>query len=469
MSRQNVKSHSRSPAAPAVGHSRMAAVKPPAAPKVISRDEFTRRRRQLMRLMGRDTIAIIPAAPVRHRNSDVEYPYRQDSDFQYLTGFGEPESVAVLVPGREHAQYVLFVRDRDPERETWDGRRAGTEGATRQYGADDAFPITDIDEILPGLMENRTRVFYAMGTHPEFDQRVVGWLNGLRTQARHGKHPPQEFVALDYVLHDMRLTKSRSEIDVMRESARIASGAHIRAMQACRPGGTEFGIAAEILHEFRRHNADTSYEPIVGGGANSCILHYRENDQPLKNGDLLLIDAGCEYQYYASDITRTFPVNGRFSPEQRAVYDIVLAANEAAIRQVRPGGSWNDPHEAAVHVVTQGLAKLGLLKGPLAKLVREGAYRRFFMHRTGHWLGMDVHDVGDYKLADEWRVLEPGMALTIEPGIYIPAGSKGVPRRFDNIGIRIEDDVVVTRDGVEVLTAGVPKDPDAIEALMAAA
>jgi Xaa-Pro aminopeptidase len=440
-----------------------------AKPKAISREEFARRRRQLMRLMGRDSIAIIPAAPVRHRNNDVEYPYRQDSDFQYLTGFGEPESVAVLVPGREHAQYVLFVRDRDPERETWDGRRAGTEGATRQYGADDAFPISDIDEILPGLMENRTRVFYAMGTHPEFDQRVVGWLNGLRTQARHGKHPPQEFVTLDYVLHDMRLTKSRAELDVMRESARIASGAHVRAMRACRPGGSEFGITAEILHEFRRHNADTSYEPIVGGGANSCILHYRENNQPLKGGDLLLIDAGCEYQYYASDITRTFPVNGRFSAEQRAVYDVVLAANEAAIRTVRPGASWNDPHEAAVHVVTQGLVKLGLLKGSVAKLTKEGAYRRFFMHRTGHWLGMDVHDVGDYKLADEWRVLEPGMALTIEPGIYIPAGLKGVPRRFANIGIRIEDDVVVTRDGVEVLTAGAPKDPDAIEALMAAA
>jgi Xaa-Pro aminopeptidase len=448
-------------------------INPPAPllgkPKAIGREEFARRRRQLMRLMGRDTIAIIPAAPVRHRNNDVEYAYRQDSDFQYLTGFGEPESVAVLVPGRVPAQYLLFVRDRDPERETWDGRRAGTEGALKQYGADDAFPISDIDEILPGLMENRTRVFYAMGTHPEFDQRVVGWLNGLRTQARHGKHPPQEFVALDYVLHDMRLTKSRTEIDVMRRSARIASGAHIRAMRACRPGGSEYGIAAEILHEFQRHDADTSYEPIVGGGANSCILHYRDNNQPLKSGELLLIDAGCEYEYYASDITRTFPVNGRFSPEQRAVYDIVLAANEAAIQKVRPGATWNDPHEAAVHVVTQGLVKLGLLRGSVAKLEKEGAYRRFFMHRTGHWLGMDVHDVGDYKLGDEWRVLEPGMALTIEPGIYIPAGLKGVPRRFANIGVRIEDDVVVTRDGVEVLSADAPKDPDAIEELMAAA
>ena len=439
------------------------------APPALTREEFARRRRQLMKLMGRDAIAIVPAAPVRHRNSDVEYPYRQDSDFHYLTGFGEPESVAVLVPGRAQAEYILFVRDRDPERETWHGRRAGTEGAIQQYGADDSFPITDIDEILPGLMENKTRVYYAMGTHPEFDQRVVGWVNGLRAVARHGRHPPQEFVALDYVLHDMRLYKSRAEAAAMRESARIAAQAHVRAMQFCRPGGNEYQVTAELLHEFRRHNADTSYEPIVGGGANSCILHYRENNQPLRDGDLLLIDAGCEHQYYASDITRTFPVNGRFNREQRAVYDIVLAANEAAIAKVRPGASWDDPHQAAVHVITQGLVKLGLLKGSVARLEKDGDYRRFFMHRTGHWLGLDVHDVGDYRVGEEWRVLEPGMVMTIEPGIYIPAGLRGVPRRFDNIGIRIEDDVLVTRDGCEVLTSGVPKHPDEIEALMAAA
>ncbi|MGB6452030.1 MAG: Xaa-Pro aminopeptidase [Steroidobacteraceae bacterium] len=440
---------------------------PRAAPAGVSKEEFARRRRQLMRIMGRDTIAIVPAAPVRHRNNDVEYPYRQDSDFYYLTGFGEPEAVAVLVPGRPQAEYVLFVRDRDPEREVWDGRRAGTAGATRTYGADDAFPIDDIDDILSGLMENRSRVFYAMGTHPEFDQRVVGWVNALRTQARNGRHPPQEMVALDHVLHDMRLYKSRTEVSLMREAARIGAGAHIRAMQACRPGRNEYEIEAEILHEFHRNRADISYEPIVGGGENACILHYRDNDQPLRDGDLLLIDAGCEYECYASDITRTFPVNGRFSPEQRAVYDIVLAANLAAIAKVQPGNSWNEPHEAAVRVVTQGLKRLGLLKGRVAALEREGAYRRFFMHRTGHWLGMDVHDVGDYKVGDEWRVLEPGMALTIEPGIYISAAQRGVPRRFRNIGIRIEDDVVVTRDGAEVLTAGAPKDPDAIEAAMA--
>jgi Xaa-Pro aminopeptidase len=433
------------------------------------RNEFARRRRALLKLMGRDSIAILPAAPVRHRNNDVEYAYRQDSDFYYLTGFAEPESVAVLVPGRDHAEYILFVRERDPARETWDGRRAGPAGARRAYGADDAFPITDIDEILPGLMENRTKVFYSMGLYPEFDQRLVGWVNGLRTQARNGRHPPQEIAALDHVLHDMRLYKSRAEIGLMREAARIAARAHVRAMQSCRPGVMEYEVMAELIHEFRLYNADTSYQPIVGGGANSCILHYRENDQPLKAGDVLLVDAGCEYESYASDITRTFPVGGRFTPEQRAVYQVVLDANRAAIAKVRPGNHWNEPHEAAVRVITHGLVKLGLLKGRPAKLERDGAYRRFFMHRTGHWLGMDVHDVGDYKIGDEWRVLEPGMALTIEPGIYIPEGARGVPKRFQRIGVRIEDDVVVTKTGAEVLTDGAPKDIEAIERLMTAA
>jgi Xaa-Pro aminopeptidase len=434
-----------------------------------ARDEFARRRRHLMRLMGRDSIAILPAAPMRHRNGDVEYPYRQDSDFYYLTGFREPEAVAVLVPGRAQAQYILFVRERDAARETWDGRRAGPAGARREYGANDAFPVADMDEILPGLLENRTRVFYTMGAYADFDQRVVGWVNGLRTQARNGRHPPQEFVALDHVLHDMRLYKSRHEIDLLRKSARIAAQAHQRAMRFCRPGVSEYQVMAEFLHEFRSHNADTAYPPIVGGGANSCILHYRDNDQPLASGELLLVDAGCEYEYYASDITRTYPVNGRFTAAQRAVYEVVLAANRAAIAAVRPGNHWNAPHEAAVRVVTQGLVKLGLLRGRVPALIKDGAYRRYFMHRTGHWLGLDVHDVGDYKIGDEWRVLEPGMAMTIEPGIYLPAGARGVPKRLRNIGIRIEDDVIVTKKGVEVLTARAPKDPDQIEALMARA
>ncbi len=431
------------------------------------KQEFSKRRRQLMRLMGRDAIAIVPAAPVRMRNSDVDYAFRQDSDFHYLTGFGEPDSVAVLMPGRPAGEYVLFVRDRDPAREIWDGKRAGPAGAVADFAADDAFPISDIDEILPGMLEQRERVYYTMGLNQEFDQRVVGWVNELRAQARAGRHPPQEFVALDHVLHDMRLFKSRAEIGLMRRAGQIGAGAHIRAMKFCQPGKNEFEVMAELVHEFGRFGADTSYHPIVGGGANSCVLHYRDNNARLNDGDLLLIDAGCEYQFYASDITRTLPVNGRYSPEQRAVYEVVLTAQRAAFAKVKPGNHWNEPHDAAVRAVTQGLVRIGLLKGPVPALIRDEAYKRFFMHRTGHWLGIDVHDVGDYKVGDQWRVFEPGMTLTVEPGVYIAAGTKGVPKRFWNIGVRIEDDVAVTRDGCEVLTAGVPTDPDAIEALMA--
>jgi Xaa-Pro aminopeptidase len=435
----------------------------------VKKAEFARRRAQLMRLMGTDSIAVLAASPVQQRNNDVDYAYRQDSDFFYLTGFKEPESIAVLVPGRKQAEYVLFVRDRDPEREIWDGKRAGTIGATRQYGADDAFPITDIDEILPGLMENRARVYYPMGATEDFDRRMRGWVNGLRQQGRLGKHPPYEFVALQHVLHDMRLFKSRAELTLMRESARIAARAHVRAMKRTRPGVNEYEIMAELLHEFRLSNADTSYHPIVGGGPNACVLHYRDNNQALRDGDLLLVDAGCEYECYASDVTRTWPVNGRFTPAQRAVYEVVLAANVAAIEKVKPGNAWNEPHEAAVRTVTQGLVKLGLLEGRVPTLIRDEAYRKFFMHRTGHWLGMDVHDVGDYKVGEEWRVLEPGMVMTIEPGVYIPPATRGVPKAFRGIGVRIEDDVAVTRDGFEVLTKRAPKDADEIEALMAAA
>jgi Xaa-Pro aminopeptidase len=298
---------------------------------------------------------------------------------------------------------------------------------------------------------------------------VVGWVNGLRAQSKHGRHAPLETVALDHVLHDMRLFKSRAEMALMREAARIAAQAHVRAMRFAAPGRNEYEVMAEVLHEFRRHNTDTSYYPIVGGGANGCILHYHENDAPLRDGDLLLIDAGCEVDCYASDITRTFPVNGRFSREQRALYDIVLEANRAAIAKAKPGNHWNEPHEAAVHVITQGLVKLGLLKGRVPTLIKKQAYRKFFMHRTGHWLGLDVHDVGDYKIGDEWRVLEPGMVLTIEPGIYIAPGTRGVPRRYQGIGIRIEDDVLITKDGCEVLSGKAPKDPLEIERLMRAA
>ncbi|MFZ9709601.1 MAG: Xaa-Pro aminopeptidase [Steroidobacteraceae bacterium] len=438
-------------------------------PAPIGRDEFARRRRALMKAMGREAIAIVPAAPVRWRNSDVEHAYRQDSNFHYLTGFNEPEAVAVLVPGRAQGEYLLFVRDRDPARESWDGRRAGPVGARRDFGADDAFPIGDIDDILPGLMEGRAKVFYTVGVHRDFDPRVVGWVNGLRAQAKQGRHAPYEMVALDHVLHEMRLFKSRGELEQMREAARIAVRAHLRAMRFCRPGRFEYEIAAEIRHEFERARAELSYLPIVGGGANGCILHYRENSAELRAGDLLLIDAGCEYECYASDITRTFPVSARFTPAQRAAYEVVLEANQGASEAVRPGNDWNRPHEVAVQVLTAGMVRLGLLKGRVPSLIKSGAYRKFYMHRTGHWLGMDVHDVGDYKIGDQWRVLEPGMVLTIEPGLYIAPGTRGVPPELRSLGIRIEDDVLVTREGHEVLTDGVPKDPDAIEAVMAAA
>ncbi len=425
----------------------------------MDRGEFARRRRQFMRMIGRDAIAVLPAAPIRHRNGDIAYAYRQDSQFYYLSGFPEPDAVAVLVPGRPQAEYLLFVREHDAVRESWDGAWAGTDGAVGRYGADDAFPIEDIDEILPGLMEQRSRIFYSMGTHPEFDPRMVGWVNGVRFQ---------EFVALGHVLDDMRLYKSRPEQAKLRRAAQIAVGAHRRAMRFAHPGRMEYEVMAELLHEFRSNNADLSYHPIVGGGANACVMHYRDNDQKLRDGDLLLLDAGCEYDYYASDITRTFPVNGRFTPAQRAVYEVVLEAQLAAIDKVRPGNHWNDPHEAAVRAITQGLMRLGLLKGTLSGLIKEQAYLPFFSHRTGHWLGLDVHDVGDYRIGGEWRVLEAGMALTVEPGIYIRPAPR-VPKEFWNIGARIEDDVLVTAGAPEVLTAELEKTPEAVERLVQSA
>ena len=421
-----------------------------------------------MRMIGRDGIAILPAAPVRRRNGDIEFAYRQDNHFYYITGFTEPEAVAVLVPGRPQGEYLLFVREHDTLRESWDGPRAGPDGVVAGFDADDGFPVEDIDEILPGLMENRRRIFYSMGAHDEFDPRVLGWVNELRVHAAQGASAPQEFVALSHILDDLRLYKSRGEQASLRRSAQVAVGAHRRAMRFARPGRMEYEVMAEILHEFRSHNADLAYYPIVGSGPNACVMHYSANDQPLQDGDLLLLDAGCELDYYASDITRTFPVGGRFSPAQRAIYEIVLEAQAAAIDKVRAGNHWNDPHEAAVRVVTAGLIRLGLLDGSISRLIREEAYREYFNHRTGHWLGLDVHDVGDYRVGGEWRVLEPGMALTVEPGIYVRPTS-GAPKEFWNIGVRIEDDVLVTRSRPDVLSAALPRDPDDVERLVQSA
>jgi Xaa-Pro aminopeptidase len=428
----------------------------------VNSREFARRRKQLMDLIGANGIAVLTAAPERVRSRDTLFTYRPDSDFYYLTGFEEPDAVAVLMPGRSQGQFLLFCRERNKDRELWDGPRAGPEGAVADHGADDAFPITDIDDILPGLLERSDRVYYPIGLNPEFDHRLLAWIQTLNTKRQSG-HAPSEIVALDHLLHEMRLFKSRAEASVMRTSARIAVSAHARAMRACRPGMMEYELEAEFLHEFRRHGADCSYPPIVAAGANACVLHYRANNAELVDGDLVLIDAGCEYQMYASDVTRTFPVNGEFSAPQRELYEVVWAANHAATAKAVAGNHWNDPHDAAVVEVTRGLKALGLLSGRTPSLVRSQAYREFFMHRTGHWLGIDVHDVGDYKVADHWRLLEPGMVMTIEPGIYVAPGTKGPAKRWRGIGIRIEDDVQVTREAPKVLTADLPTTVEQIQ------
>jgi Xaa-Pro aminopeptidase len=433
----------------------------------ISKQEFARRRKNLMAHMEPDSIAIVPAAREKSRNRDVEYPFRQDSDFYYLTGFNEPEAVLVLLPGRKHGQYVMFCRERDMTMELWNGYRSGPEGVINEYGADDAFPIGDIDEILPGLIEGRERVYYAMGQQPDFDSKVMDWINTIRSKVRSGAHPPGEFLDLNHLLHDLRLFKSAAEQRIMRKAGKISADAHVKAMQMCKPGLSEYHLEATIQHEFAMSGARFSaYSSIVGAGHNGCILHYTDNNSVIKDGDLILLDAGCELEHYAADITRTYPANGKFSTEQKALYELVLKAQLAAIKAVKPGNHWNKPHDATVKVITKGLVDLGLLKGKVSSLIKEGAYRDFYMHRAGHWLGMDVHDVGDYKVDDEWRVLEEGMVLTVEPGIYVAPDNTKVAKKWRGIGIRIEDDVLVTKDGCEVMTDDVPKTVSEVEALM---
>lgn len=435
---------------------------------MISKAEFAERRRALMNMMGAGSIAILPAAPHYKRNRDTEFAYRQDSDFYYLSGFAEPEAVLCLIPGRPQGEYIIFCRERDKTMEIWNGYRAGPEGAVNDFGADDAFPITDIDDILPGLLEGRERVFVSMGAQPIFDQRLMTWVNQIRAKSRAGLHAPSEFLMLEHLLHDLRLFKSAEEIAVMRKAGNIAANAHIRAMKICQPGLYEYELAAEIMHEFLKNGcAAPAYNTIVGGGDNACILHYVDNNQLLNDGDLVLIDAGGELDFYASDITRTFPVNGKFSAEQKAIYELVLQAQEAAIAVIKPGAHWNRAHEVVIDILTQGLIDLGLLQGSKAENIAQEKYREFFMHRTGHWLGMDVHDVGDYKIDGQWRELEVGMVMTVEPGLYIAPDCMTVDEKWRGIGVRIEDDVVVTKTGCEVLTRAVPKKVAEIEALMA--
>ncbi|WP_057677948.1 aminopeptidase P N-terminal domain-containing protein, partial [Xanthomonas phaseoli] len=359
----------------------------------IGAAEYARRRKQLMQMAGEQAILILPAAPERVRSHDTHYPYRQDSDFWYLSGFPEPEAVLVLVPGRKHGEAILFCRERDAEREAWDGPREGQEGAVERYGMDDAYPIDDVDEILPGLLEGRSRVYYHFGRDVDFDLKLIGWLKRVREQVRHGAQPPHEFLELGHLLHEQRLFKSRDEIALMQQAADISVRAHRAAMRLARPGVHEYVLQAEVEREFRAADAWPAYGSIVGTGSNACVLHYRANTARSRDGELVLIDAGAEYRGYAADITRTFPVNGRFTPAQRALHDLVGVAQAAALAQARPGVAYEAGHLAAVETLTEGLLRLGLLKGKLERNIADGHYKRFYRHKTGHWLGLDVHDV----------------------------------------------------------------------------
>ena len=428
--------------------------------------EYAARRARLARHIGHDGIAIIPSSREVVRSRDTHYPFRQDSDFNYLTGFPEPDAIAVLVPGRKGGEFILFVRERNPEREIWDGRRAGPEGAVKNYRAQQAHPIGEFEAWLPKLLAGRARVHYNLGEHPHLDHKITSSVRHIREVSRRGAAAPTEIVALEASLHEMRLIKSPSEAAILETACEISAEAHCRAMQVTRAGLYEWQIAAEIQDHFSRHNMECGYGTIVGGGANSCILHYVENNAQLKDGDLLLIDAGGELQGYTADITRTFPVNGKFSKAQQAVYEVVLEANNAAIKTLKPGTSVGKSHEVATRVLTEGLIYLGLLKGEPKELIKQDKQKQFFMHGTGHWLGMDVHDVGRYKLNGAYRKFEAGMVMTVEPGLYIAPGTKGVDEKYWGIGIRIEDDVLITERGPAVLTSGVPKEVSDIERLM---
>lgn len=426
------------------------------------------RRKELMAQMEPDSIALLASAPPHTRNNDAEYLYRQNSDFYYLTGFTEEQALLALIPGRKQGEVVLFCQGKDKLKELWTGVLMGPDAAREQLGIDDAYPISDIDDILPGLIEGRERVYYSMGMDDQFDNRVMDWVKVIRNKVKLGAHPPGEFLVLDHLLHELRLFKSNKEIKLMEQAARISAEGHKRAMAYCRPGIKEYELEAELLYAFTRGGSRApAYTSIVAAGDNACILHYNESSADVEDGDLVLIDAGCEYEYYASDITRTFPANGKFSPEQKAIYQLVLKAQTAAIEAVKPGAVWDEPHNASVKVITQGLVKLGLLKGRPSQLIKQEAYKAFYMHRVGHWIGMDVHDVGDYKIDDHWRLLEPGMVTTIEPGIYIAPDNKKVAKKWRGIGVRIEDDVLITKTGHRVLSAGIPKTVAEIESYMA--
>jgi Xaa-Pro aminopeptidase len=435
---------------------------------MILKTEFQRRRSLLMQMARQPAAIIVPAAPIRVRSFDAYYAYRQDSDLAYLTGFAEPEAVLVLIPGRAQAQSILFCRERDETRERWDGEILGPERAATELGVDDAFPIEDIDDILPNLIDGRERVYYHFGRDPEFDLKVLGWINRLRAQAPRGAKAPESIIALGHLLGDLRLFKSKAELQLLREAARISALAHQRVMQTVRPGQFENQIEAELHYVFRHNNAVAAYEPTVAAGKNACTLHYRDNQAPLNAGDLLLVDAGCEVKFYASDITRTIPISGRFNAVQRDLYNVVLAAQSAAIQVARPGKEWQAIHSAARDEIVRGLIELRVLKESFQSALNSGSYKRYFPHKTGHWLGLDVHDTGDYSIEGQSRILEADMVMTIEPGIYINANELNAPKQLRGMAVRIEDEIVVTRKNPEVLTEFVPRSVEAIEQYMAA-
>lgn len=436
--------------------------------KKIGLKDYARRRRELMALMEPGSIAILPSASRQVRNGDVEYYFRQNSDFHYLTGFDEPGAVVVIVPGREYGECILFCREREAAHEMWHGKVTGPERAMQLYGMDDAFPNSDIDDILPGLIEGRSRLYYAMGVDPDFDSQIIEWVRLIQANDQGGAQPPGEFVQLEHYLHELRLYKSTAEIELLRIAAAATVSGHNRVMQSVCPGMMEYELEAELLHEFAMNGARwPAYPSIVGGGNNACVLHYLQNEDPLMAGDLVLVDAAGEYENYACDVTRTFPVNGKFSPAQAEVYEIVLQAQAAAIEEILPGNTWNQPHEAAVRELTLGLVSLGVLKGDVEELIEEEAYIDYYMHKTGHWLGLDVHDVGEYQVNGQWRVFEEGMVTTIEPGLYFAEDMLEIPVQYRGLGIRIEDDVLVTKTGHEVLTADIPREISAIEEFMA--
>ncbi|PXF64168.1 Xaa-Pro aminopeptidase [Kangiella spongicola] len=436
---------------------------------------FAARRKKLMQWMGPNSIAILPAAEEKVRSHDVNYPFRQDNNFWYLTGFNEPDAVMVLIPGRKQAEFILFNREKDKTQERWHGRRLGQEGAINELGADDAFPIDDIDDILPGLMEGRERIYFALGANSEFDHKVMEWRSELMTSPAKRTASPGELIDIGHHLHDMRLVKSSAEIQRLRHAAKTSAKAHKELMLACAPGKTEREMEAVLHYHFAKGGCRyPAYPSIIASGDNANILHYIENADEMKDGELLLIDAGGEFEHYAADISRTIPVNGKYSEAQAALYDVVLAAQLATIEMVKPGNHWDHIHNKAVEVLTQGLVDLKILKGEPKDLIKRGVYREFYMHKTGHWLGLDVHDVGDYHLHGAPRVLEPGMVLTVEPALYIPedmtrVNGHNIAKKWRGIGIRIEDDVLVTSKGYDILSKDVPKTRQDIEALMAKA